>query len=276
MPDQMLLSSNDPELSENVFHLFRDLIHRKSGISISGQKISLVKNRIGRRISHLNLGSYYEYYRHVCEDSTGELGNLINSISTNKTSFFREAYHFDLLKDYLSSGRKSNKPLMVFSAGCASGEEAYSIAMIISDHSPYNVVQSAKILATDINTEVLDLAEAGEYDIGHNDNVPPGYLSRHFVSAGGSRYTVSDNLRSMIRFRRQNLIEPFPFRSKFQFIFCRNVMIYFDFHTQQTLVEKFYDHLEPGGYLFIGHSESLGRFESDFVHIEPAVYMRPK
>lgn len=272
------------ELTDKEYELFRALVYEKTGINLGGQKQQLVRARLGKRLRAGSFQSYREYYEFVKNDETGnELCALIDAISTNTTHLFREKQHFDFLaqalKDWLAepAWRTRNDPLRIWSAGCSSGEEPYSIAMTVDD-----VVCAAggfpwKILATDISTKVLGHARQGIYEAHRLGTVPDALRRRYFARIDGERMLmqVSPQLRSRISFARFNLmLERFPFRHGFHFIFCRNVMIYFDRPTQQTLVNRFAEHIRPGGYLIIGHSESLNSLQHPLQYVRPTVYQK--
>jgi chemotaxis protein methyltransferase CheR len=278
-----VLTTTDRELSNDEYELFRKLVYEKSGISLGDQKQQLVRARLGKRLRSGNFRSYREYYEFVKSDATGaELSGLIDSISTNTTHLFREKQHFDflaqVLRGYLDDKRwrNANGDLRVWSAGCSTGDEPYSLAMTIDDAVGRTL--NWKILATDISTRVLEVARAGTYETHRLGTVPGNFRQRYFARAAGqerSHAQVATSLRSHITFARFNLMqERFPFRHGFHFIFCRNVMIYFDRPTQEALVSRFVAHLRPGGYLLIGHSESLNGIKHTLQYVQPTIYQR--
>ncbi len=265
--------------------MFRQLIFEKSGITLHDGKKELVRTRLGSRVRSLGFGSYKDYFHHVENDSSeNELVTLLDAISTNLTSFFREINHFQLLEkmilpEMLARKKKEGKSVRFWSAGCSSGEEPYSIAYtlidLINDYKSYDL----KILATDISTQMLQRGARGVYGKAAVKTVPVSML-RRFMEKEGDReaelYVVKNEVKKLISFRRFNLMtNTFPFKRKFDVIFCRNVMIYFDKPTQQTLVNKYYDVLANGGYLLIGHSESLTGVDHKFKYIQPTVYKKP-
>jgi chemotaxis protein methyltransferase CheR len=273
-------------LSNEEFELFRRLIYDSCGINLTLSKKELVKARLTKRLTKAGIDSFKDYYKYVTKtDKTGkELIHLIDSISTNKTDFFREKKHFDflstsLLPSLISSKAKARiKKLRIWCAAASSGEEPYSLAMTVFNHLKPNNGWDVKILATDISTRILQKAINGIYRKELLNDIPPGTISAHFSSVlyeNTNCYKVKDHLRDIITFRRFNLMTPeFPFKNPFDFIFCRNVMIYFDPETQQRLVAKFYDCLPKDGYLFIGHSETLSKNNNGFKYIQPAVYQK--
>ncbi len=273
-------------LSNKEFELFRRLIYDSCGISLTSSKKELVKARLSKRLTKVGINTFKDYYKYVTKtDKTGkELVHLIDSISTNKTDFFREKKHFDFLNtsvlpSLISSKTKAGiKKLRIWCAASSSGEEPYTLAMTVFNHLKPNNGWDVKILATDISTKILQKAINGIYRKELLKDIPPGTISAHFsrvLYENTNCYKVKDHLRDLITFRRFNLMTPeFPFKSPFDFIFCRNVMIYFDPETQSKLTSKFYDCLPKDGYLFIGHSETLSRSNTSFKYIQPAVYRK--
>ena len=275
-----------PILSNREFELFRNLIYKTCGINLAPSKKELVKSRLSKRLTNTGINSFEEYYRFVTKtDKSGqELVHLLDSISTNKTDFFREKKHFEFLNTKLlpelitKKEKERNKKFRIWCAASSSGEEPYTLAMTVLNHVNPENGWDIKILATDISTKILQKAISGVYKKETVRDVPLRLLSAHFarVSINNSTsYKVRDHLKQLITYRRFNLMTPeFPFKNPFDFIFCRNVMIYFDPETQQRLVSKFYDCLPKGGYLFIGHSETLARRVSKFNYIQPALYQK--
>jgi chemotaxis protein methyltransferase CheR len=249
-------------------------------------KKELVKARLTKRLTKTGIRSFNEYYKYVTKsDKTGkELIHLIDNISTNKTDFFREKKHFDFLNTTLlpalisSKEKNRNRKLRIWCAASSSGEEPYTLAMTVFNHIKPDNGWDVKILATDISTRILKKAIDGIYKMELLNGVQPGIISAHFSKAlvdNTNCYIAKDHLKDIITFRRFNLMtEKFPFKHPFDFIFCRNVMIYFDPETQHRLVAKFYDCLSKNGYLFIGHSETLSKSHNDFKYIQPAVYQK--
>ena len=273
-------------LSNEEFELLRRLIYDSCGIKLTLSKKELVKARLSKRLTKVGKDTFKDYYKYVTKtDKTGnELIHLIDSISTNKTDFFREKKHFDflntsLLPSLISSKTKArNNKLRIWCAASSSGEEPYTLAMTVFNHLKPNNGWDVKILATDISTKILKKAINGIYREEILKDIPPATISANFsrvLYENTNCYKVKDHLRSIITFRRFNLMTPkFPFKNPFDFIFCRNVMIYFDSETQNRLVSKFYDCLPEDGHLFIGHSETLSRSSTSFKYIQPAVYRK--
>jgi chemotaxis protein methyltransferase CheR len=272
------------DLSDALFRKFAKLVYEKAGISLSDAKHELVRSRLLKRLRVLHISTFEDYYHYLSErDASGdELVHMLDSISTNKTDFFREIQHFDFLAEsvlpaIIERAHKTDlRRIRIWSAGCSSGEEPYTLAMVIRD-----IVDGSwdtKILATDLSTRVLQTAYEGVYEEGRMAGVPAKYRTNCFEKerqSSGNVFRVKPDLRKMITFRRLNLMDPtYPFSGKFDVIFCRNVMIYFDKPTQEELVNKFHRYLATGGYLFIGHSESLTSLKTPFQFVRPTVYMR--
>lgn len=274
------------DLDDREFGLFQRLIYDESGINLTPAKRELVKSRLMKRLREMSLPSFNEYYRYVTEeDNTGEeMVMMLDCISTNLTEFFRENAHFEFLRKRIlpalleNKKKKRDKKIRIWSAGCSTGEEPYTISIVLSEHIGNMGDMDIKILATDLSTRVLKKAKQGLYMKDRIKGISPQMLSTHFKKGEGSLkdyYQVQDHLREMIVFRRLNLTdEIFPFKGQFDFIFCRNVMIYFDKQTQSELVSKFHKHLSPDGHLFIGHSESLTGTNNKFRYVQPTVYQK--
>ncbi len=275
-------SSNgvQPVISDREFRLIAGLLDDVFGIHLEDSKKSLVISRLGSTIKKKGFETFGEYYNFVRKDPSGaELLTFVDRISTNHSFFFREAEHFEFLKKVLpylvnSPSVRSRGQLTLWSAGCSSGEEPYTLAMVLKEMEG-TVLKGlrVRILATDISHSVLMEAGRGEYNKDKLKLVPRYFLSRYFYKTGVDQYTVTDNIRDMVMFKSLNLMrDTFPFKNKFDVIFCRNVMIYFSGATREKLVSKFISVLNPGGFLFIGHSETFGRNYPNLKYIEPAVY----
>jgi len=248
--------------SDEDFKGLAKLAYEHAGISLSDAKRNLVYSRLSRRLRVLQLQTFREYRELVANDAR-EIENFINSISTNHTKLFREDHHFDHLRShvaapYAQAGARAGS-MRIWSAGCSSGEEPYTIAVVLKRELRSFHNRDVKILATDIDTEILTKAARGEFAPNATTDVPHGYQSffKNIVVDGQEKVTVEDDVRSLITFRRLNLMERWPFRGLFDAIFCRNVMIYFDGPTKANLIERFANQIKPGGWLYIGHSESL-------------------
>lgn len=252
--------------SDADFRRLAELAYRHTGISLSESKRDLVYNRLSRRLRALGLASFREYHEYL-EGPQGhqETERFINSVSTNHTRFFRESHHFLHFRTHVAvrfaqanHGLRGGR-LRIWSAGCSTGEEPYTIAMVLKKEISAIARHDVRILATDIDTEVLAKGERGEYPASALQEIPPEY--RPFLQSKsrdkGATLTIDDTLRSLVAFRQLNLIGPWPVKGPFDAIFCRNVMIYFDNSTKKELVDRLSKVLRPGGWLYIGHSESL-------------------
>ncbi|HNQ23852.1 MAG TPA: protein-glutamate O-methyltransferase CheR [Phycisphaerae bacterium] len=273
------------DLTREDYELFRRLVYAKSGINLGEHKMQLVRARLGKRVRQGNFPSFRDYYKHVEQDATGEeLTSLLDAISTNTTHLFREARHFAFLRDTLKrwaedpGWRRRNPTIRIWSAGCSSGEEPHSIVMVAHDVVHRYPELDLKILATDLSTQVLSRAQLGLYEMHRVGTVPAEYRSRYLKKVRHEDqpwFQLVPELRALITFARFNLMTPtFPFKHGFHIIFCRNVMIYFDKPTQQALVNKFAVHLHEGGYLMIGHSESLNSLQQPLAYVEPTIYRK--
>ncbi len=267
-------------LTETEFKKLAGYIRENYGISLKEEKLSMVTGRLHHILAQKNLGSFSEYYDYVVSDRTGEAAAaLINRITTNHTFFMREANHFQYFKDrvlgYLKATVK-DRDLRIWSAGCSTGEEPYTLAMLVDEFfGKEKIWWDTRILATDISGKVLNEAAKGVYGNEAIASLPAGWKLKYFKKTEKGENSLVDRIKSEVIYRRLNLMDPsFPFRRKFHVIFCRNVMIYFDQKAKRELVEKFYDLTEHGGYLFIGHSESLSREETKYKYIMPAVYRK--
>jgi chemotaxis protein methyltransferase CheR len=275
-----MLATIDNELSEADYERISDLVYRHCGINLHEGKRDLVRARIFKRLRATESGSVVEYVKRMESDATGqEFHHLIDAISTNLTSFFRENGHFTFLREKLLPDlvkrKKSSSPrIRAWSAACSTGEEAYSLGMTLLDvlGSGWNT----KLLATDISRTVLATAKAGRYDKNRLASVPGALKSRFFMPTDEKeKFQASAELSGIIQFSYLNLMDRWPFSGPFDFIFCRNVMIYFDKETQQRLIQRFWDCLASGGMLFTGHSESLTGVTHRFNYVQPTIYVKP-
>lgn len=266
----------DQEFSELVTY-----IKSTYGINLEEKK-SLVLGRLQNYILQSGFSSFSEYFRHIAADNTGSAGAmLVNKLTTNHTYFMREPQHFEyfekvVLPHIAKTEATKTKDVRVWSAGCSTGEEPYTLAMAIDAFFGSEKWRwDTKVLATDISTAALEKAKRGVYAAGQVEALPGQWRTRYFERLDGDYQVLSARIRSEIVFRRFNLMnEVFPFKKRFHAIFCRNVMIYFEAGTRRQLIERFYQHTEPGGYLFIGHSESLDRHESKYRFVAPSVYRK--
>jgi chemotaxis protein methyltransferase CheR len=271
------------QLTDAQFQKFSSLVYDKTGIYLKPEKKELLNARLGKRLRATGINSFKEYYELVTTDKSGdELIHLIDSVSTNFTSFFRENSHFEMLTSqvlsgFLKEGRGRGKDIVLWSSACSSGEEPYTMAMVMDDYASRNHGLRYQILATDISTRVLDHAQRGVYTDDRIAKVPTLFLKKYFqkgVGKSAGYVKIKKELRSVIQFSRFNLMGEFPWRDSIDIIFCRNVMIYFNRETQQELVNKFYQALAPGGFLFIGHSESISSLKHGFTQVDATAYQK--
>jgi chemotaxis protein methyltransferase CheR len=269
------------EFSDADFRGLAKVAYDRAGIALADSKRNLVYTRLSRRLRALGYSSFRQYREYLDgEDGEAEMERFINSISTNHTKFFREIHHFDHLRShvaapFMQAGRGSAGRLRIWSAGCSTGEEPHTIAAVLRREIPEAARYDVKILATDIDTDVLAKASAGEYPASSIDDVPANYRSYFPLKDGDpTRVAIADEVRSLITFRRLNLIEPWPFRGPFDAVFCRNVMIYFDNPTKTSLVDRYARMLRPGGWLYLGHSETLMGPHSTLRLVGRTIYRR--
>ncbi len=272
-----------PAIKNGEYEEFRSLIKDKLGIHLSPEKKGLLSGRLQKRLRELKMNSFREYYLRVTADVTGsELGLLADQITTNHTFFMREREHFHffshrVLPEVTARIRtEKSSDLRVWCAAAATGEEPYTLAMLIREFLEGEAgTWNAGLLATDLSERALEVARQGRYGEERVAELPQNLIQKYFKRNPGGSYEVREGLKADITFRRFNLTnEVYPFKKKFQVIFCRNVMIYFDPPTKERLVRKLEESLAPGGYLFIGHSETLGTGRPGLVSLRPAVYQK--
>ena len=270
-------------LKASEFRQISELVYERFGLDLKKGKEALVAARLGKRLRQKGIKSFADYYRHVLDDSTGEaLIELIDSLTTNHTSFMRERAHFEFLARAANEEFRQVPTLEIWCAASSTGEEPYSIAMCLSDalsRGAENRRRGFRILATDISTRVLAHAQRGIYPAERFKELPQPWLRAYLLRGEGESkgsYKIKPDLASHVEYQRLNLIEPFTHRRRFHVIFCRNVMMYFDKPTQQEIVRRLGQCLEPGGYLFVGHSESLTGVEHALKYVRPATYRAEK
>jgi len=261
MPDAVLTDITDEE-----FQAFRSLVYKSTGLYLKDGKRTLLRSRLMKRLRHHGYANFARYYQHLQRDdpSGSELQEMINAVTTHKTSFFREPHHFEYFRDELllpAQAAGTSRTLRVWSAGCSSGEEPYTIAITIADSLQRLASWDVKILASDIDTDVIDKARRGIYPSEAVSELSPALVKRHFLR-GKDNYAgfvrVKPELSRLVTFMRVNLLEEsWGFRGQFDAIFCRNVMIYFERDLQHKLLKHFARHVKPGGLFFAGHSENL-------------------
>jgi chemotaxis protein methyltransferase CheR len=268
------------ELSDAVFHRLRELVRRHTGIALADSKRELVYGRLARRLRALELNSFADYCALIESGPGGEVQELTNAITTNLTSFFRENHHFQQLAGeifpQIEANRAASKRIRLWSAGCSTGEEPYSIAMIMREALAHLRDWDVKLLATDIDSKVVQTAAAGVYSNDRFTGISPERFKRWFAPVAGrpDHCQASRELKSLVTFRQLNLFDAWPMKGPFDVIICRNVVIYFDKETQRGLFERMAELQEPGAWLIIGHSESLFNVTNRYKLVSRTVYRR--
>jgi chemotaxis protein methyltransferase CheR len=265
------------------FKLFQELVHRETGIFLSEAKRALLVGRLSGRLRALGLDSFKDYYRHVTEADADERVRMLDCITTNETRFFREPQQFEYLKERLipqlkedaAAGRRPRK-VRVWSAASSTGEEAYSLAMMLRDELPLESGWSIEILGSDISTRVLDKARAAVWFLDRSREIPEKYLKRYMLRGTGSQegaMKAGPEIRSLVSFERINLIaDSYPVEGRFDLVFCRNVLIYFNAATKERVVNGLLAHLEANGQLFLGHAEGMLGMAHRLRRVGPTVY----
>ncbi|MCX7615540.1 MAG: protein-glutamate O-methyltransferase CheR [Clostridiales bacterium] len=267
-------------ITEKEFKKLSEFIKANYGIHLKNEKMTLVNGRLYNVLQQAGFTSFTDYFQYVMDDKTGDaVITLVDKITTNHTFFMREADHFYYFRDkvlpYLSKTVK-DKDLRVWCAASSTGEEPYTLAIILQEYfGKEKLWWDTKVLATDISSKVLDIAQKGIYENERISALPEKWKINYFKKIDEEKSMLVDKIRNEVIYRKFNLMEEiFPFKKKFHVIFCRNVMIYFDNETKINLVNRLYDHMETGGYLFIGHSESLNREATKFKFVMPAIYKK--
>ena len=281
MPVHNALSQFNPILTgavlqEREFKQFRDLIYHIAGINILPTKKPLVTSRLEKRLTHYKMKSYSDYFRMITSSNGAEeLQIAVDLLTTNETHFFREPKHFDFLRQRVLSIAKPHKTLRIWSAACSSGEEPYSIAMLLHEILGN---KSWEIVASDLCTQMLEKARMGVYSMDRMPEIPKHYLLNYCLKGTSNEsgtLLIQQKLRERVRFIQHNLIEPPPKLGQFDVIFLRNVLIYFDNETKAKVVSRLLPSLHSGGYFLIGHSESLNGVTESVRLVQPAVYLKP-
>ena len=265
-------------MTDQEFHTLTTYIKQHYGIDLTKKRV-LIESRMAQELRSRGFSSFRQYMDVLFQDTTGQESiTLLNKLTTNLSYFMRENDHFQYLANqilpYLERTRKDHV-LRIWSAGCSSGQEAYNIAMVIDEYFGSRKDQwDTRILATDLSMKVLTKAKQGIYTAEEMKDLPSRWKNKYAVALADGRFQISDKIRREVIFRPGNLMEPFQYKKPFDLIFCRNVMIYFDAPTKAELVNKFYNWTAPGGYLFIGHSESISGANTRYTYIQPAIYQR--
>lgn len=267
------------DLSRSQFNAIRTFLYQATGIRLGDGKESLVKSRLAKRLRLLGLSRFDAYLEYLKTDFSGcERRALVESLTINNTNFFREPQHFVFLRErILPRLGAADRRIRIWSAGCSSGEEPYSIAIVLREALPNVDRRDVRILATDISTKILGEARAAVYEHSELKDIAPGLITKYFTCTCAKpvrHYQVNENVRKMVRLAQLNLMADWPMKGPFDVIFCRNVMIYFEKPTQQWLVQRFWELLEPGGYLLLGHAESLMLSAFGLRYVQPATYVK--
>ncbi|MBI1274829.1 chemotaxis protein CheR [bacterium] len=270
-------SEREFAFGEREFRFLGQLVHDHTGIVLAAHKRDMVYSRLARRLRALDLKDFASY----CEllqspEGAAEMSNLVNAITTNLTSFFREGHHFEHLREQVLKpmANKSEKHLRIWSSACSSGMEPYSIAMVMKAAIANIASWDARILATDIDTNMVEKGKAGIYPKSELENIPTTY--RSMLDIDGQHLSMSPALKELIAFKYLNLLDTWPMKGQFDAVFCRNVVIYFDKPTQAKLFSRIADHIKPGGWLYIGHSENLTNICDRFELRGRTIYRRIK
>ena len=261
--------------TDRDFKDIANLVYNACGIVLGDHKREMVYSRLARRIRALKLNDFKAYLAYLDTHKDQEFDAFINAITTNLTSFFREVHHFEFIKSELIPNliktNKDTKRVRIWSAGCSTGEEPYSLAMTLNNAFPSN--WDVKILATDLDSNVLEKAQKGVYTAANVNGLDATHLKRWFLkSKDGEHYKVKDKLRERISFKRLNLLQDWPMKGPFDLILCRNVVIYFDKETKDHLFKRYANILSDHGYLFLGHSESMGKEHSNYKNLGKTMY----
>lgn len=254
-------------IDEASFETLREMMYRESGVSLSDAKRPLVCSRLGRRLKALRLANYRDYiqYLKASNNKQEELQNLVNCLTTNKTDFFRERHHFHYLRDVVfpelenRARRSGSRSLRIWSSACSEGDEPYSIAMTVMEHLPNYKTWDIEILASDVNTQVLDTAQRGVYPIEKLSTLEESWKRKYLLRGNGNqqgKVMIRPDVKRLINFKNINLMKSWPIEDEFDVIFCRNVIIYFDQETQTKLLQRMAERLTPDGHLMLGHSEN--------------------
>lgn len=271
-------NENIADLTDKDFKFLQNLVYDETGIVIGDHKRQMIYRRLVKRVKELDISDLKDYCSILRNDRNDEMMNFINAVTTNLTSFFREKHHFDFLKDeylpeFVNSG---NRRLRIWSSASSTGEEPYSIAITMLEALGNNLSGiDAKILATDLDTQVLATAKRGEYKYDRISDLPQSIKREWFSQISGSEnYQADRRLRQQITFNQLNLLGQWPMKGHFDVIFCRNVLIYFDLETQKKIVKRFHDILQPKGILMLGHSESVLKGSREFANLGKTIYQK--
>lgn len=267
---------SETQITDQEFALFQRLIYKIAGINMADSKRTLLVGRLQRRLRHYGLDTYTQYYRLLASgESADELQTMVDLLTTNETYFFREPKHFEFLRDEVLAKRRSPATFRVWSAASSTGEEAYTLAMVLAETIPSTPWE---IVGSDISTQVLERARRGHYPLERNEGIPPALLRKYCLKGVRSQagtFLISPELRSRVSFRQVNLTLPVDRDlGLFEVIFLRNVMIYFDLETKRKVVQNLLPHLASGGHFIIGHSETLNGIGEGLSAVRPTIYRK--
>ena len=265
------------KITDSEFERLVKFMYKTYGIDL-GKKRVLIEGRLSKMIAERGFHSYSEYFNMAFNDPSGlETVNLVNKLTTNHTYFMREAQHFDFLRDVMLPHVEqtvTDRDARIWCAASSSGEEPYTIAMIIDEYfGSRKAGWDLRILATDLSTDILSKAKKGTYTAEGIKAVPDSWKKNYFKKNADGTYTVVDKIKSQVIFKQFNLMDEIKYKKPYDIIFCRNVMIYFDAPTKAALIERFYDVMKPGGYFLVGHAESVPK-TSRFKFVQPATYQK--
>jgi chemotaxis protein methyltransferase CheR len=268
--------SSENAITDQEFAMFQRLLYKLSGINLSDNKKVLLVGRLQKRLREFGFETYSQYYRLLASgQNPAEVQTMVDLMTTNETYFFRESKHFDFLRDEVLRKRSGNEPFRIWSAASSTGEEAYTMAMVLADAIPR---QPWEVVGTDISTQVVAKARRGHYPLDRNEGIPPAFLSKYCLKGVRSQagtFLMNSALRERVNFHHANLTHPLPAElGIFDVIFLRNVMIYFDQETKSKVVGHLVQHLKRGGYFIIGHSETLNGIENGLSILRPTIYQK--
>ena len=279
----VVIESSMMNMTDREFRQLRELVYERLGINLTGKKRSMLIGRLQKLLRTSGFKNFQDYYEYLVNDSGMKaMTELINRVTTNYSFFYRGKSHFEFFVQAIlpeiadSLKNRNSRDLRIWTAGCSTGEEPYMLTMLMREFfgNEYGLWDGG-ILATDISEKVLTFARQGIYPKERTKEVPVQLRNKYFKKLNDGQMAVNDTIKNEVIFRKFNLINKhYPFKKPFQIIFCRNVMIYFDKQTRDTLLHRFYEKTEPGGYLFVGHSETLGREQTLYKYIMPAIYKR--
>lgn len=264
-------------ITDAEFAQFQSFIYQQAGISMADSKKTLLIGRLGKRLRKLGIDSYGEYYRYITSGKdAAEHQRAVELLTTNETYFFREQAHFDYLRKHILPNHPANKAFNVWSAASSTGEEIYTICMVLADE--LGLKGNWSVLGSDINSQVVNTARRGQYWLDRTRGLPEDYLKKYCLKGVRSQagtFLIAPELRQHTRFEQINLNQSLPKVGKFHLIFLRNVMIYFDNHTKRQVVKRLIECLHPGGYFIVGHSESLNGITNEVQTLQPTIYRKP-